>query len=68
MQEKIILNDSDINKTIFSMTEEISKDVRENDIFLGIDQKGKILANRIKEKLKSQYNCSVLTGMIDTSL
>ena len=63
-----ILNESQIENQITSLTNQIAPTITENTIFLGIDLKGKILAKRIADKLTKLNSISLNVGQLDVAL
>tara|TARA_Y200000002_G_scaffold288886_1_gene243019 strand:+ start:23 stop:535 length:513 start_codon:yes stop_codon:yes gene_type:complete len=63
-----ILNESQIENQISSLTNQIAPTITKDTIFLGIDLKGKILAKRIADKLTKLNSKSLNVGQLDVAL
>jgi pyrimidine operon attenuation protein / uracil phosphoribosyltransferase len=63
-----VLNESQLEESIFSLTNQIALTLTKDTILLGIDLKGKILAKRIADKLTKLKSISPKVGQLEVSL
>ena len=68
MEEKILFNEKKISSITMSLAKQISSKLKEKTVLIGVDLKGKFLAERLKKHCESLSNYSIELGTVDTSL
>ena len=68
MESKTLLNESELNSIIKNLSKDIAASVTAKTVFIGIDLRGKILAQRLKKHCQNITSNIIELGTIDTSL